>query len=570
MTVDDIIATHELDGRPPRSANYLAENRMLRMIGACLGKPPQKILDRLVASARTLCRAGSAGLSLIDKDARGAKVFRWVAMAGAYREFVGGTTPLDFSPCGTCLDRGTAQLYRNPARYFKYLGGVKPSIFEGLVIPIVVGKEKLGTIWIASHAEGRAFDAEDVRIMTSIATFTATVLRQSHLQTATEAALTQANRSEEFLRRVLGSSPDCIKVLDHAGRITYVNESGFAALKVKPSDVLNKHWLPFWEGKDRALAMAAFQRARGGKEGRFQGFRPTFKNERRWWDVIVSPLSTDAEGRQTFLAISRDVTERVLAGRLLTEANEKLAAQAATLGVRVAERTKELQHTGERMQTLARKLVRSQEDERRAIARELHDEIGQQLTGLKFLLEEKKSASTRKIGEINEKAASIVKKLQEQVQTLSFALRQSLPDHIKLETALQWHFRELEQTAQLNVRFRCERLDEERFGPEVRHTIFRVVQEALTNVIRHSKARQAQVTLSQVPDSITLEILDNGIGFQKAASAGIFGAGLLGMEERIVLLGGKFVISSARKAGTRISATIPVCAPPQRLAPISK
>lgn len=558
MTVDDILATAELTRRSARQPNFQGENRLLHMFAAHLGGPPQKLLDRLVASAKQICRAGSAGLSLLEKSSDGSSIFRWAAMAGLYRDFIGGTTPGNFSPCGTCLERGTPQLYRFPARYFKYLGAVQPSIYEGLVIPIVVGKEKLGTIWIVSHEESRAFDNEDVRVMASIATFTATVLRQNQLRVATEAALTQASRSEEFLRKVLSSSPDCIKVLDHEGRITFVNDSGLSALKVQPSDVLNKKWLRFWKGKDRALATTAFQTAHDGREGRFQGFRPTFKNEPRWWDVIVNRLSSDEADQPTYLAISRDITERVLAARQIAKANQELAAHAATLEQQVEERTSELQQAGERMRALAQKLVRSQEDERRCLARELHDEVGQQLTGLRFLLEEKQPQSNAPPQATFYRAASIVRQLQKQVRTLSFALRQTLPDHIKLETALHWHLRQLEQTAKVAVRFRCDRLDEEHLGPEVRHTIFRIVQEALTNVIRHSNARQAEVSLSQNSDSIVLDISDDGIGFKKRPSRGTYSVGLLGMEERIILLGGKFAVSSRKNSGTRVSAIIPI------------
>ena len=557
MTIDSIIATHELTCRPHRVADYRAENRLLQIVAAQLGKPHQKLLDRLVESAKTLCRAGSAGLSLIDKDSSGGDIFRWVAMAGVYRKFVGGTTPREFSPCGTCLERGAPQLYRTPARYFKYLGAVQPPIYEGLVVPISIGKEKLGTIWIVSHDEKRAFDAEDARIMTSIAAFLATVLRQKQLQSATEAALAEARRSEEFSQKVLNSSPDCIKVIDHEARLIFMNDPGMAALKVKASDIINKKWFSFWKGKDQALAREAFRMAQQGKEGRFQGYRPTFIGEPRWWDVIVTPLSTDDAGRPTYLSISRDVTERVSVARQLAEANEKLAAHASTLEQRVQERTKDLQFANERMRDLARKLVRSQEDERRTIARELHDEIGQQLTGLKLLLEKTQSEANGTGPELG-KALKMVLKLQEQAQTLSFALRQSLPDHITLQRALQWHFRELEQTARLMVHFQCDKLEEQHFGPAIRHTIFRIVQEALTNVIRHANVREAQVSLRQNPEKISIEIIDRGTGFGPRRKKNRLSAGLSGMQERVLLLGGHFDLSSRKGAGTRVTATIPV------------
>lgn len=554
-TIDDVLATEELKSRPLRSANFRNENRLLKMMAAQMGNTPEKLLNRLVGRARTLCRAGSAGLSLLETDSCGNQIFRWVAMAGVYRKFVGGTTPRDFSPCGTCLDRGGPQLYRAPARYFKYLAGVEPPIHQGLVIPIAIGNEQLGTIWIVSHNRDRGFDGEDVRIMTSISAFLATVLRQKQLQSATVAALTAAQRSDEFSQKVLNSSPDCIKVLSHDARVVFMSNPGLVALKVKPSDVINKKWFSFWKGKDRRDAQEAFSAAKVGKDGRFQGYRPTFAGEPRWWDVIVTPLSHDSDGHPTYLCISRDVTERVRSGQQLTEANEKLAQHACSLESRVQRRTSELQSANEEMQSLARKLVRSQEDERRALARELHDDFGQHLTGLKLLLERTRSANST-CGELD-LAITMVAKLQKQVQTLSFALRHSLPDHITLERALQWHFRQVEQSSRLRVHFECDRLREQYFAPEVRHTLFRIVQEALTNVVRHANVPEARVSLRQHADTISVEIVDQGIGFvrrKKQRSS----TGLSGMQERVLLLGGALSLWSRVGNGTRVIATLPL------------
>jgi hypothetical protein len=154
-----------------------------------------------------LCIAGTAGVSLLETTPNGEEVFRPNVLAGALAQYVGGTTPRNFSPCGVCLEHGTPVLYEYPERYFTYLQAANTPIVEELVLPLIADNHALGTIWIMSHSEERHFDSEYVRVMTSLADFTAAALltqRQTHQllakNTQLKAEIVERRRAEESLR----------------------------------------------------------------------------------------------------------------------------------------------------------------------------------------------------------------------------------------------------------------------------------------------------------------------------------------------------------------------------------
>lgn len=143
-------------------------------------------LKQLARHAVELCDADSGGVSVIEATETGA-LFRWRALAGRVEQYEGGSTPRDWSPCCECLKTGRAILYSYPERHFTYLKQLGVPIVEGLVIPVLSGKLPLATIWVASHTPERQFNAEHVRIMTSLGDFTSSALeiadalgRESH------------------------------------------------------------------------------------------------------------------------------------------------------------------------------------------------------------------------------------------------------------------------------------------------------------------------------------------------------------------------------------------------------
>ena len=163
LELDAVVRTPLLRERTPRRPDYEVENRALFALVQALANPPRDILQRLVETALELCQAGSAGISIIE-DHLGEKVFRWHALAGALAAHKWGTTPRDFSPCGTVIDRNAVQLMRLPERHFLYLTNVKPQVVEVLLVPFSVDAQPVGTIWVVAHDE-RQFDAEDERLV---------------------------------------------------------------------------------------------------------------------------------------------------------------------------------------------------------------------------------------------------------------------------------------------------------------------------------------------------------------------------------------------------------------------
>lgn len=247
MCLDDILITAALAQRSPRTSNLQAETQALHALARQLAEQSQTMLKTLVTVAKDLCQAGTAGVSLLDVTPDGEEVFRWSAIAGVLAGSEGGTTPRNFSPCGICLDHQAPQLYSYPERYFTYLRQAKPTIVEGLVIPLMNATQALGTIWIVSHDEARQFDAEDVRIMTSLADFTAAVLESIHLRQTAEVALQreQATRQalDESAQRaidILESITDAFVCVDHQWRITYVNQEAARLTNLQPEEIIGK------------------------------------------------------------------------------------------------------------------------------------------------------------------------------------------------------------------------------------------------------------------------------------------------------------------------------------------
>jgi PAS domain S-box-containing protein len=189
-TLDDVVITGELSQRALQSlphsnlqADLQAENQALcKLARQLVNDQPEAILQSLIEMVLERCQAGSAGVSLLETSYQ-EESFRWAAMTGALKPFVGGTSRRNFSPCGFCLDRGTPQLFSDPGRYFTDFQVENPAIVEVLVLPLIADHHPLGTIWIVSHDQQRHFDSEDVRVMTSLADFTAAALLLNQRQT---------------------------------------------------------------------------------------------------------------------------------------------------------------------------------------------------------------------------------------------------------------------------------------------------------------------------------------------------------------------------------------------------
>lgn len=210
----------------------------------------------------------------------------------------------------------------------------------------------------------------------------------------------------------------------------------------------------------------------------------------------------------------------------------------------------------ERMQALSHKLVEVQEAERRLLARELHDQVGQVLTGMQYSIESSKRLSGEPLKANLDEMQAIVKGLMAQIREMALILRPSMLDDMGLLPTLLWHFDRYTQQTHIKVEFTHFGL-EKRFTPEIETAIYRIVQEALTNVARYAGVEQVDVRVIGDEEAVRLQVWDKGTGFDQAA-AGMQSFGLNGMRERANLLGGKFELHSAPGEGTRVVAIFPI------------
>lgn len=228
---------------------------------------------------------------------------------------------------------------------------------------------------------------------------------------------------------------------------------------------------------------------------------------------------------------------------------------------KIQERTREVQEMGQKMQSLSRKLMQVQEDERRLLARELHDEVGQALTVIKINLQSLLQTSDLPPGRL-EDSINIVDSTLHEIRNLAMSLRPTLLDDLGLEAALRNYLATYSQRTGLAADLFTD-LGGRRLPSDLETACFRVTQEALTNVLRHSHAGQVQVNLSLQEPDLHLSVADDGWGFDvnMVSDIGLQGKsmGLLGMKERVVQMGGQLTIESKPGGGgTTIRAVFPL------------
>jgi len=232
-------------------------------------------------------------------------------------------------------------------------------------------------------------------------------------------------------------------------------------------------------------------------------------------------------------------------------------ADQASSAIENAELFEQVRAGRERQRKLAKSLVDVQEAERRRIARELHDHLGQVLTGLQFMLETAKnqSADTQRadLEQIQEAVTDIIREVRE----MSLNLRPSMLDDMGLVPTLLWHIDRYTNQTGIHVNFQYD-VFSKRLPSEVETAAYRIIQEALTNVARHAQVREVFVGLVSQEDTLWVEVLDNGKGFEVSAEADRPSSGLSGMRERAGLLGGYLVVESFIGQGTQIVAALPL------------
>src|SRR4051812_24699515 len=168
MELHDLLLDREFRMRLLSSRDAHRETIALHTLAKVFADEPETILQELVNFAVEYCGADAAGISLEEADANGDLRFRWVAVAGSFAQYVNGTTPRFFSPCGTCLSAGRAQFFRVSQPYYDFLGVTAEPIVDGMLIPWV-SQQMRGTVWVVSHTSPQRFDINDYELLKSLA-----------------------------------------------------------------------------------------------------------------------------------------------------------------------------------------------------------------------------------------------------------------------------------------------------------------------------------------------------------------------------------------------------------------
>lgn len=383
--------------------------------------------------------------------------------------------------------------------------------------------------------------------------------------------------SEERLRLLIeGVREYAIFQLDSGGHIASWNTGAQRLKGYSANEILGKHFSVFYEPQDVQDGRPSHNLAEAMQEGesKDEGWRVRKDGSRFWASVVLTALRDEAGNVRGFVKITRDLTERREREVVLQEAKETLERRvqqrAATLvqmnlelRQEIAEREHveaELRKSLEQLRALAARLQLVREEERTLIARELHDELGQACTAIKMDLSSIGRKTTKKQAPLRAKielAMQLVDQMIFTVRRIASELRPRTLDDLGLTSALQWQAQEFESRTGIRCTIALPReplnLDSERST-----AIFRIFQESLTNVARHAGATLVNARLKQQEDQLMLVVQDNGKGFDARETAGRRSLGLVGMQERALLLHGELTIEGVPGTGTTVTLRIPL------------
>ena len=345
-----------------------------------------------------------------------------------------------------------------------------------------------------------------------------------------EKAQKELRESEERFRSIYENSLEGILLVNAKGGILAANPAACRMFGMEEAEMLHGRKMRVC-GKgpklDRFFRLKADE-----KRGEVEQFR---KDGTRFVADVSSGTFTTKEGEKQAVVILRDVTERRLAREELKKSRERLRALAAGI-----------------------ETVR--EEERTRIARELHDELGQVLTGLKMdvsWIQKRLSPGEKLLRDKMQYMLEYLNPAVQMVRRISTELRPGILDDLGLKEAMEWQIRDFENRTGLRVAL-CSNMGENRLQGDVNTALFRILQESLTNIIRHAGATEVAIDIEQKKNSISLRVRDNGRGISKRRSEARNSIGIAGMRERAELAGGEFRITGSRGKGTEIFVEIPL------------
>src|SRR5437667_6405946 len=356
--------------------------------------------------------------------------------------------------------------------------------------------------------------------------------------------VTERHDSQERLRAIIDSEPDCVKLLDAAGRLLEMNPAGLAMIEASSlDDVRGQPIISIIVPEHRTAFTDLQTRVFRGESGTLEFEIVGLKGRRKWLATQAVPFRDAAGNVQALLGITRDITDA-------RRAEEQLRASRAAL------------------RSLATRQQDIREDERTRIAREIHDSLGQALTALKLQLSAAEEAASRDASggglrtRLHE-TTLMVDDLVKSVRRIATDLRPPILDQLGLPAALEWLAQDFFKRTGITCAATIGAANDAING-ELGTALFRIVQEALTNVLRHAGATRVDIALGTKSGCVTLEINDDGTGITEAGTMGPGSLGILGMRERAAALGGVLEVVPREEGGTRVAAWFPPSAPATR------
>jgi PAS domain S-box-containing protein len=395
-------------------------------------------------------------------------------------------------------------------------------------------------------------------LMRVCAEHSAVVLEESDTSFASGEAKIALRHSEERFRLLVDAVQDyAIFMLDVQG---YVSSWNTGAERIKGygfSEIIGKHFSIFYLEEDIRAGKPQRELEIAAKEGRLEdeGWRLRKDGSRFWANVIITAIRNDAGRLIGFGKVTRDFTEKVKANEALRkEIVERTAAE------------RKLRDSEKSLRQLSLRLLQTQDDERRRIGRDLHDSVGQYLVGLKMKVDSLKSSRER--GQRDDdsqltECSQLIEETIKEVRTISYLLYPPMLEELGLKSAIPWYLEGFTKRSGIKTTFEVSP-EFDRLPGELELALFRVLQESLTNVHRHSGSPRATVRLLTENRCVLLQIIDEGSGTQSKNGEdpaldwkGALGVGLRGMNERVQQLGGTLELSSVH-GGTTVTATVPI------------
>ncbi|MGB2900302.1 MAG: PAS domain S-box protein [Candidatus Acidiferrum sp.] len=383
--------------------------------------------------------------------------------------------------------------------------------------------------------------------------------------------------SEERLRLLIeGVREYAIFQLDPLGHIVSWNAGAERLKGYRTDEVLGKYFSVFYEPEDIENGRPEINLAEAAQKGECEdeGWRVRKDGSRFWANVVITALRDPSRNLRGFVKLTRDMTERHGREQVLKEAKEKLELRVEQRAViltkvnlelreEIAERERvegELRKSLEQLRALAARLQLVREEERTLVAREMHDELGQVCTAIKMDLALIGRKTTKRQAPLRAKVNSAIQLVDQMILTLrriASALRPKTLDDLGLTATLESHAQEFESRTGI----RCVvALPQEQLALDSERStaIFRIFQESLTNVARHAQATRVDARLEKGRDQLILQVHDNGRGFDAEQTNTRKSLGLLGMQERALLLNGKLKIEGVLGSGTTMTLCIPL------------